>query len=126
MKQDGLKLSVLVVLFALGAFAQKAKNEKYDTSLSATAVKVEEGTSGTWVKAATSTPANVETRITKDGHYIFSLDDPNNTWRCYFNSVGNGGLVVDTITVTCVNAKKLEKSQVRDERESAARERGER
>ena len=40
--------------------------------------------------------ASATEKVTSDGHYIFTVDDPNNEYRCY-GTVNN-----DTLTIFCV------------------------
>lgn len=40
--------------------------------------------------------ATTTEKLTADGHYIFTVDDPNNEYRCY------GTMNNSTITITCV------------------------
>ena len=47
--------------------------------------------------------ATIAEKITSDGHYVFTLDDPNNEYRCY------GTINTGTITITCVEPHEVAK-----------------
>jgi len=54
-------------------------------------------------------------KITKDGHYVATLDDPNNEWRCSVASAYNDG-EPRVVTIVCVRPGR---EPVTDERKPA-------
>jgi hypothetical protein len=51
-------------------------------------------------------------KITKHGHYVFTVDDPNNEWRCQVVSVDTQRWSASAFTIVCVKPH-----TVTDERE---------
>jgi hypothetical protein len=49
--------------------------------------------------------ATATEKVTSDGHYIFTVDDPNNEYRCY------GTVNDDTLTIVCVKAHEVVKDK---------------
>jgi hypothetical protein len=60
-----------------------------------------------WEPQATATD-----KITKHGHYVFTVDDPNNEWRCQVVSVDTQRWAASAFTIVCVKPH-----TVTDERE---------
>lgn len=81
-----------VVIAVSGAFAQQR-----DT------VTITGTTSNVATLAPTRGGATLTQRITKDGHYTFNFDDPDNEWRCFLTSRGDTyRLHINSINVVCV------------------------
>ena len=49
--------------------------------------------------------ATATEKVTADGHYIFTVDDPNDEYRCY-GTVNN-----DTLTIICIKPHEVAKEK---------------
>jgi hypothetical protein len=54
-------------------------------------------------------PAKMSERVTKDGHYMFTVDDPNNEWRCYL--VSSMTAEPSAMQIVCARPHEVKKEQ---------------